>query len=101
MNPESGRVNESNNLVMLRTDSPNERLIVRQISGAIARRIICAASQGQELSGGQKFGMIKFGSRTELYVPARENAKCLVQIGDKVKAGLTPLIKYEMQECPD
>jgi phosphatidylserine decarboxylase len=95
MNPESGRVNESNDLEMVRTDSPRDRLIVRQISGAIARRIVCDTAEGRELISGQKFGMIKFGSRTELYVPVRGNAKCLVQIGDKVKAGLTPLVKYE------
>ena len=94
-NPQAGQVNESNDLGLVRTDSPRERLIVRQISGAIARRIVCQTSQGQKLTGGEKFGMIKFGSRTELYLPARENAKCLVQIGDKVKAGLTPLVKYE------
>jgi len=93
--PESGRVNESNDLYITRTDSPEDRLIVRQISGAIARRIVCATKEGQELTGGEKFGMIKFGSRTELYVPARANIKCLVQIGDKVKAGLTPLVRYE------
>jgi phosphatidylserine decarboxylase len=101
MNPQSGRVNESNDLGLIRTDSPKDRLVVRQISGAIARRIVCDKTQGQELSGGEKFGMIKFGSRTELYVPVRENAKCLVKIGDKVKAGLTPLIKYEMQDVKD
>ena len=95
MNPDSGRANESNNLGLVRTDNPKDRLIVRQISGAIARRIVCQARQGQELTGGEKFGMIKFGSRTELYLPARENAKCLVRIGDKVKAGLTPLVRYE------
>jgi phosphatidylserine decarboxylase len=95
-NPQSGRVNESNNLGLLRTDSPQQRLIVRQISGAIARRIVCDASEGKELSCGEKFGMIKFGSRTELYVPAIENAKCLVRIGDKVKAGLTPLVRYQL-----
>jgi hypothetical protein len=39
--------------------------------------------------------MLKFGSRTELYVPVRVEVKCLVHIGDKVKAGLTPLVKYE------
>jgi phosphatidylserine decarboxylase len=94
-NPQSGRVNESNELALIRTDSPKDRLIVRQISGSIARRIVCKASQGQILTGGQKFGMIKFGSRTELYVPDRENVKCLVQIGDKVKAGLTTLVRYE------
>jgi phosphatidylserine decarboxylase len=69
---------------------------VRQISGAIARRIVCDTAEGQEFAGGQKFGMLKFGSRTELYVPVREELKCLVRIGDKVKAGLTPLVKYEM-----
>jgi phosphatidylserine decarboxylase len=95
LNPQSGRVNESNNLGLVRTDGPQQRLIVRQISGAIARRIVCDVSEGQVLAGGEKFGMIKFGSRTELYVPVRENAKCLVRIGDKVKAGLTPLVRYE------
>jgi phosphatidylserine decarboxylase len=94
-NPHSGRVNESNNLSLVRIDSPQDRLIVRQISGAVARRIVCEAKQGQELTGGQKFGMIKFGSRTELFVPAHKNVKCLVQIGDKVKAGLTPVVRYE------
>jgi len=96
MNPESARVNESNDLRMTRIDSPQDRLILRQISGAITRRIICKAKQGQELAGGEKFGMIKFGSRTELYLPAGEKTKCLVQVGDKVKAGLTPIVKYEI-----
>ena len=94
-NPQSGRVNESNDLWLRRTDSPNDKLIVRQISGAIARRIVCEASEGRELTGGEKFGMIKFGSRTELYVPVHENTKILVKTGDKVKAGLTPIVKYE------
>jgi phosphatidylserine decarboxylase len=93
--PKSGQVNESNSLYIIRTDTPCDKLIVRQISGAIARRIVCAAKEGQELGGGEKFGMIKFGSRTELYLPARTNIKCLVEPGDKVKAGQTPLIRYE------
>ena len=94
-NPKSAKVNESNDLYLVRTDSPNDRLIVRQISGAIARRIVCKVTSGQNLTSGENFGMIKFGSRTELYVPAGENIKCLVKIGDKVKAGLTPLVRYE------
>jgi phosphatidylserine decarboxylase len=101
MNPQSGQVNESNKLDMVRADNPKDRLIVRQISGAIARRIVCAVAEGHQLSGGQRFGMIKFGSRTELYLPVRENAKCLVKIGDKVKAGLTPLVKYEIRDKKD
>ena len=94
MNPQSGRVNESNTLGLVRMEPPEDKLIVRQISGAIARRIVCGTSVGQELTGGQKFGMLKFGSRTELVVPIREDVECLVQIGDKVKAGLTPMVKY-------
>ena len=95
LNPESARVNESNELCLIRTDEPQDRLIVRQISGAIARRIVCDTMEGKHLVGCEKFGMLKFGSRTELYMPVRENAKCLVRIGDKVKAGLTPVVKYE------
>lgn len=95
LNLESARVNESNELWLTRMDSPQDRLIVRQISGAIARRIVCDKIEGQQLRGGEKFGMLKFGSRTELYLPIRDNAKCIVKIGDKVKAGLTALVKYE------
>jgi phosphatidylserine decarboxylase len=100
-NPKSAKINESNDLYLVRTDPPDksgtrrDRLIVRQIGGAIARRIVCQVTSGQNLTAGEKFGMIKFGSRTELYVPANENTKCLVKIGDKVKAGLTPLVRYE------
>jgi phosphatidylserine decarboxylase len=92
--PESGQVNESNDLWMTRIEPPCDKLIVRQISGAIARRIVCKASEGEKLVSGQRFGMIKFGSRTEVYVPLRDDLKCLVKKGDKVKAGLSPMIKY-------
>lgn len=94
MNPLSGKVNESNALAMVRTGAPQDRLLVRQISGAIAKRIVCAAQQGQQLGRGERFGMIKFGSRTELYVPANEYIECLVAVGDNVKAGVTPLLRY-------
>jgi phosphatidylserine decarboxylase len=95
MSPNSGRVNESNDVRMTRLDEPKDELMVRQISGAIARRIVCAAKTGDQLDAGQQFGMLKFGSRTELYVPVRDNIKCRVKLGDKVRAGLTILVKYE------
>jgi phosphatidylserine decarboxylase len=95
MSPRAGKVNESNNVEMVRTSHPQDRLLVRQISGAIARRIVCAAREGQQLAGGEQFGMIKFGSRTELYLSASEKIECMVRIGDKVKAGVTPLVKYD------
>ena len=97
--PQAGCVNESNDLFLVRTEAPQNRLIVRQISGAIARRIVCRAKEGQELAGGEKFGMIKFGSRTELYIPTDLEIQCLVKVGDKVKAGLTSLIRYD--KCQD
>ena len=93
---QAGQINESNDLYLTRMDSPRDKLVVRQISGAIARRIVCRTSQGEQLTCGRRFGMIKFGSRTELYAPAGKNIKILVKIGDKVKAGLTPLAKYEI-----
>jgi phosphatidylserine decarboxylase len=96
--PSSAKINESNELDLRRIDRPKDKLIIRQISGAIARRIVCLAREGQKLSGGEKFGMIKFGSRTELYVAATGNMKILVRAGDKVKAGLTPLVRYESQD---
>ena len=94
-NPLASKVNESNTLKLIRTDYPNDRLIVRQISRAIARRIVCKTSQGQSLKIGEKFGMIKFGSRTELLLPHREDTKCMVKVGDKVKAGLSTIVRYE------
>ncbi|MCU0917103.1 MAG: phosphatidylserine decarboxylase [Planctomycetes bacterium] len=95
MNRLAGKVNESNNLALVRLGRPQDRLLVRQISGAIARRIVCAVGEGQHLAGGERFGMIKFGSRTELYLPAGEHIECMVRIGDKVKAGITPLARYK------
>ena len=95
MNPNSGKVNESNTVLMTRLDEPQDPLIVKQISGAIARKIVCDTTQGQTLKSCEKFGMIKFGSRTELYIPADRDYKCLVEIGDNVKAALTPLIRYK------
>jgi phosphatidylserine decarboxylase len=101
MNPLSAKVNESNTLTMVRTDEPRDRLVVRQVSGAIARRIVCEAREGHELGQGQTFGMIKFGSRTELYVPATEQFECMVRIGDTVKAGITPLLRYAAWDDSD
>jgi phosphatidylserine decarboxylase len=93
--PNAGKVNESNDVAMTRLREPNDKLLVRQISGAIARRIVCEIKPGDELAAGQQFGMIKFGSRTELYIPANGKFKCAVNIGDTVKAGLNILVRYE------
>jgi phosphatidylserine decarboxylase len=93
---DAGRVNESNDLVMSRPGFPGRRLVVRQISGAIARHIVCRVKAGDELRQGELFGMIKFGSRTELYIGIGEGEPCeaAVRIGDPVRAGLSPLVRY-------
>ncbi len=95
LNPASSRLNEANNVYMTRLQDPADRLIVRQVSGAIARRIVCKASKGNILRPGERFGMIKFGSRTELYVPDRPDIECLVSVGQPVRAGLTVLLRYQ------
>jgi len=94
MSPEAGEKNESNAILMLRLNEPKDKLLVRQISGAIARRIVCEAAGNDEYTQGQQFGMIKFGSRTELYLPLEGNYEVKVKTGDKVRAGLTPLVRY-------
>ena len=85
---ESAQVNESNLIVLQRG---SERIGVRQVSGAIARRIVCPLAPGQVLRRGQVFGMIKFGSTTELILPRPDQAQPLVKRGDRVKGGLTPV----------
>lgn len=62
-------------------------LAVRQISGAIARRIVCPPEIGDKLVKGQIYGMIKFGSRTEIYLPASERFALQVKVGDRVYSG--------------
>ena len=94
MSPDSSRINESNDILMVRLNDPKDRLLVRQVSGAIARHIVCKAEENAEYRQGEQFGMIKFGSRTELYLPAGNRFEVAVKIGDKVRAGLTPLVRY-------
>ncbi|QSH41791.1 phosphatidylserine decarboxylase [Lentisphaerota bacterium ZTH] len=69
-------------------------LAVRQISGALARRIVCPVTEGDMLERGSIYGMIKFGSRTELYIPAEEESfEVLVKVGDRVLAGASSMAK--------
>ena len=75
-------------------DHPAGKILVRQISGAIARRIVCACQIGDNLVAGQRYGMIKFGSRTELFLPLDRQATILVEPGQCVRAGSTLMIRY-------
>ena len=72
------------------TNMQGEDIIVVQIAGLIARRIVCESSKDQELKQGDRIGMIRFGSRVDIYF---ENYKPLVKVGQKTIAGETLLAK--------
>ena len=77
------------NYYKLKDNSGND-IIVVQIAGLIARRIVCEIDNGQELNQGDRIGMIRFGSRADVYY---ENYEPLVKIGQKTISGETLLAK--------
>jgi phosphatidylserine decarboxylase len=94
LRPEAARENESLELQLESAVAPYRTLRVRQITGAIARRIVCWARPGDHLPRGGQFGMIKLGSRTELTLPREEGLEICVGKGDKVRAGTTVMARY-------
>jgi phosphatidylserine decarboxylase len=87
---ESAKVNEC---LLLQIDAPEGfRFGVRLVSGAVARRIACTARPDDTLHRGDRMGMIKFGSTTELILPA-EGFECLVKVGDRVCGGVSALAR--------
>src|ERR1700687_1705 len=66
-------------------ENPRATIVVRQLTGAIARRIVAWADVGDELKKGERFGMIRFGSRTEVYLPL--DATVVVKVGERVAGG--------------
>src|SRR5215467_4107805 len=80
---------EKNESMTWAFENPRVTIVARQITGAIARRIVAWANVGDELKKGDRFGMIRFGSRTELYLPL--SATVLVKEGDHVAGGSTPI----------
>lgn len=90
--PEAAIRNE-NVLMGLQLDD-GRRLLVRQVAGLVARRVVCAAEQGQRLEAGQRFGMIKFGSRVELFLPLEHETNVTVCPGQSVRAGTDVVARY-------
>jgi phosphatidylserine decarboxylase len=73
---------------------PSGRMIrVKQISGAIARRIVCTVKAGDEVTIGQRLGMIKLGSRTEVLLPVDAGYEITVKVGDAVNGASTVLMR--------
>lgn len=81
--------NERNELGL---ENEDVKLILRQISGFLARRIVCRIKEGDKIKAGERFGMIKFGSRVELFLP--DKVKILARLNQKVKAGETVIGRY-------
>jgi len=84
--PDCPTLNESNTIHL-------GDVVVKQIAGLIARRIVCEAKPNDTLGRGERFGMIKFGSRTELYIPKDRVAEIRVKLKDKVKGGETVIAR--------
>ncbi|MCK9195982.1 MAG: phosphatidylserine decarboxylase family protein [Syntrophales bacterium] len=66
-----------------------EKMLVIQIAGLVARRIVCWVTKGMKVNKGERFGLIRFGSRLDVFLPPRTNL--CVCLGDKVRAGETPI----------
>jgi phosphatidylserine decarboxylase len=77
-------INERNSVVL---QNENFSVTCTQIAGILARRIVCWSKEGDELVTGQRFGLIKFGSRTDLLMPP--NTEIAVKVGDRVRGGET------------
>lgn len=90
----SARVNEQLWIDMEQADS-NMPMRITQISGALAHRIVCDLKVGQQLNKGEMFGMIKLGSRTEVYLPRDVGFDVAVKVGDKVQGGSTVLLRLK------
>jgi len=90
----SARVNEQL-WIDMKHDETGMPVRITQISGALAHRIVCDLKQGQHINKGEMFGMIKLGSRTELYLPTDARIELNVKVGDKVKGGSTILMRLK------
>jgi phosphatidylserine decarboxylase len=86
---DASRENEQN-IIYIHT--PNGNVIFKQIAGAIARRVICWKREGEEISLGQRVGLIRFGSRVDVWLPL--DTEVTVKRGQKVKGGESILAKW-------
>ncbi|HMA34055.1 MAG TPA: phosphatidylserine decarboxylase [Chloroflexia bacterium] len=88
--PDCDTVNERSYLGL---DTPHGRVLLVQIAGILARRIVCHPQPGAHLVSGERIGLIKFGSRTDVFLP-QDRARSLVAAGQRVQAGRTPIAAW-------
>jgi phosphatidylserine decarboxylase len=85
----------ANELNEIWIEHAGEPIVVRQIVGALARRIVCRVNEGQDLARGERIGLMKFGSRMDVFLPRR--AEILVQVGQQVVGGVTVLARLQAE----
>lgn len=95
--PKSSELNEHNDVIIRHANG--NTIKVRQIAGFIARRICWWVSQGQLVSAGQKYGMIRFGSRVDIFLPSCVMLQ--VGVGQRVSGGSTVLGRWTCQSLPN
>jgi len=81
--PKASDLNE-NSQIGLKMEN-GQRILFKQITGYVARRLVCEVKVGMHLTAGEKFGMMKFGSRMDIFVPL--SSELFVKVGDKVRGG--------------
>jgi phosphatidylserine decarboxylase len=94
INAELDKASEDNERNSLVISIPGGRIGVVQIAGLVARRIVSFVREGQTLSTGERFGLIRFGSRLDVYLP--EGSKALVSVGQTAVAGETVLADFNI-----
>jgi phosphatidylserine decarboxylase len=94
INAELDKASEDNERNSLVISTPNGRIGVIQIAGLIARRIVSFVREGQSISAGERFGLIRFGSRLDVYLP--EGTQALVAAGQTAVAGETILADFRL-----
>lgn len=93
INAELDKASEQNERNALIIETAHGDIAVVQIAGLVARRIVCWAQQGEDLGAGERFGLIRFGSRLDVYLPL--NAIPSVAVGQTMTAGESTLARYE------
>jgi phosphatidylserine decarboxylase len=94
INAELDKASEDNERNSLVISTPAGRIGVIQIAGLVARRIVSFVREGESLAAGQRFGLIRFGSRLDVFLP--DGAKPLVAVGQTAVAGETVLADFQI-----
>jgi len=97
INAELDKASEDNERNSLVISTPNGRVGVIQIAGLVARRIVCFVREGQSIGAGERFGLIRFGSRLDVYLP--DGTKALVAEGQTAIAGETILADFKLNDA--